>query len=331
MDLTWLDPDQLDSHDVAGAVAVLEAARLVDYPHQLGPIVSSFSARLRHGWDGDPSRVAVTRDGRGRVTGVLEVYLPHWDNTHVGSVEVTVDPLARRQGLGRRLFEVGVELIRADGRTVVLAGCWEQTPGVGFLKAMGLDRAADEVQRTQNLLTLDWVRLDREHAAAESRASGYELVRMPGATPDDMLSEVARMTEAINDAPTDDLDIEDEVFSPERIRAFEGAQLALGRRIYRLVARERDTGVLAGHTMVAVESERPWHGWQLDTSVQRSHRGHRLGLYLKTAMLHWLRDEQSQLRTIDTWNAASNAHMIGVNEILGYRVVAHATEWQRHL
>lgn len=330
MELTWLDPDHLDVRDVAGVVALMEAARVVDTPHQLGQTASSFTARLRHGWDGDRPLTALVRSGS-RVIGVLEVTLPHWDNRHMGFIGVTVDPLARRQGLGRRLFDAGVARVREDGRTVVLASCDHHTAGVEFAKAMGLDRAAEEVQRRQDLLTLDRARLDHEYAAAEGRAGAYELVRIPAPVPEEMLPEVVRMTAAINDAPTDDLDIEDEVFSPERIRAFEVAQRAHGRRTYRVVARERVTGVFAGHTQVGVEGERPWHSWQFDTSVLRAHRGHRLGLLLKIEMLRWLREEEPQLRTLDTWNAASNAHMIQVNEMLGYRVVSKELVWQRHL
>jgi hypothetical protein len=48
-------------------------------------------------------------------------------------------------------------------------------------------------------------------------------------------------------------------------------------------------------------------------------------------MLRWLGEEEPQLRTLDTWNAASNAHMIKVNEVLGYHVVARGMTWQRHL
>jgi GNAT superfamily N-acetyltransferase len=331
VNLTWLDADHLDARDVAGAVALLEAARVVDAPFRLSPTVASYTAGLRHGWDGDRPEVALARDARGRVVGLLELFLPHWDNTHLGSVDVTVDPLARRQGLGRRLFEAGVERVHAAGRRLVLASSLDQPAGVEFAKAMGLTRASEEVHRRQDLLTVDWARLDREYAADERRADGYELIRMPGATPEHMLADVARMTEAINDAPTDDLDIEDEVFTPERIRAFETAQLAHDRRIYRLVARELASGALAGHTMVAVESERPWQAWQFDTSVLRAHRGHRLGLLLKIDMLRWLRDEEPQLHRIDTGNAASNAHMIAVNELLGYRVLVSTIEWQRPL
>jgi len=58
---------------------------------------------------------------------------------------------------------------------------------------------------------------------------------------------------------------------------------------------------------------------------------HRLGLLLKIEMLRWLGDIEPQLRVLDTWNAATNAHMIGVNEQLGYRVVREGLEWQKHL
>jgi GNAT superfamily N-acetyltransferase len=331
VELTWIDSGNPDRRDVAGAVAVLEASRALDRPKALGRTADGFVAWLRHGWDGDPSLTAVARDSRGRVTGVLEVMLPHWDNTHLGHVTVTVDPLVRRRGLGRSLFEAGVQSVRDDGRTLVTSDSLDDPAGVGFLKAMGLDPASTDVIRRQDLYALDRARLDREYAAAERHAEGYELIRMPGATPEDMMAEVVRMTAAINDRPTDDLDVEDEVFSPERIRAFEAAQFAQGLRMYRVAARERVTGALAGHTVVAVPGAQPWHGWQYDTSVLRTHRGHRLGLLVKIAMLRWLGEEEPQLRAIDTGNAATNDRMIRINEMLGYRVIDKAIEWQRRL
>ncbi len=234
VDLTWLDASRLDDRDVAGAVAVLEAARAVDRPYHIAKTVTSFTGFVRYGWD-YPPHVAVARDGRGRVTGVLVVLLPDWDNTHAGAVDVTVDPAVRRQGLGRRLFRAGADRLRAAGRTLLLANCPDHSAGVPFAKAMGLEQAFADVHRRQDLLAVDWVRLDREY------------------------------------------------------------------------------------------------GWQLDTSVRRGHRGHRLGLLLKIAMLRWLAEEEPQLRTIDTGNAASNSHMIKVNEILGYQAVSKGTGWQRRL
>ena len=162
-------------------------------------------------------------------------------------------------------------------------------------------------------------------------AGDYELLRFAGRTPDELMDDLARLTDAINDAPLDDLEIEDEVFSPDRIRAYETAQIESGFRFRRVVARHRDTGELAGHTVVTVDAERPEIGDQHDTAVAREHRGHRLGVLLKADMVRWLAEDEPQLATIDTWNAESNDHMIGVNDLLGYRIMGRALEFQRRI
>ncbi|CAN5541097.1 GNAT family N-acetyltransferase [soil metagenome] len=331
MDLTWLDRENPATGDVDGVLAVYEAARALEMSHWPSNTVSSFRAHLRFGWDGEPSEVAALHDGTGRVIGALEVSLPRRDNVHLGGVGVTVDPPLRRTGLGRSLFQTGIDRLVADGRDVLLSDCFEHSAAMGFLEAMGLKQAAADAERRLDMRELDVERLDREYAAAERHAEAYELVRLPGRVPEQLLDSVVTMTAAINDAPTDDLEVEDEVFTPERIRSFETAQLAHDRRLYRLVARDPVSGELVGHTQVAVEAERPWWGWQFDTTVVPAHRGHRLGLLLKIAMLRWLAVDEPQLRTLDTWNAVSNAHMVHINEVLGYRVVAHGVAWQRHL
>lgn len=331
MELTWLERERPSERDLADAVSLLESARQVDSPHDLSPTVSSYRGHVQCGWDGEPPDVAVARDEHGTTLAVLEVHHPEWDNTHTGFVSVTVDPRLRRRGLGRAVFDIGIDRLRAAGRTLVFSECLEGGPGVPFLEKAGAKPGSRDVWRRQLLQELDRARLDADYAAATTAAAAYKLVRIPVPTPQELLADVVQITQAINDAPRDDLEFEDEVFSPERIRAFEEAQAAQSRRVYRLAARECATGTLAGHTMLAVESERPWHGWQYDTSVLREHRGHRLGLLLKTAMLHWMAEAEPQLRRVDTWNAASNEHMIAVNEALGYRVIAQGITWQLHI
>ena len=331
MDLRWLDPQDPSVSDLAGMVALLEAARVVDSPHEPSPLTGEFLAGLRHGWDGDPPRAAISRDADGRPVGLLQVALGRWDNTHLGWVGITVHPAHRRRGLGSALFKAGVEEVRGAGRSLVLADSWADSAGSAFATSLGLEKASDDVKRQQDLATLDRSRIAGLLAEAWPHAWAYELVRIAGPVPAELGADVAAMTGAINDAPTDDLDVEDEVFSAERIEAFENAQLGQDRRIYRLVARQRETGQLAGHTMVAIPAQRPWLAWQLDTSVVRAHRGHRLGLILKCEMLGWLAEAEPQLAELTTWNAASNGYMIGVNEILGYRVLANGSMWQLHL
>ena len=331
MTLTWLDRDHLDTRDVAGAVAVCEAARRVDTPRWPIGTTRAFTASVTYGWDGDPTEVALQRDKTGRPVGLLRVELPSWDNRHLGLVDVQVDPRDRRQGIGRALFQAGVDRLRAEGRTMVLAESVDAAPSVAFAAAVGLERAQDVVQRGQDLTALDWSHLDAAYDDAGAHAAGYELVPLAGRVPEPMQAAVCDITAAINDAPLDDLDVEDESFTPERLRAFEHMQDLLGRRIYRLLARETVTGALAGVTVVAVEAEQPWVAGQYDTSVAAAHRGHRLGVLLKVGMLRWLREQEPQLREIQTWNAASNSHMIDVNERLGYQVMMSGIEWQLHI
>ena len=87
-----------------------------------------------------------------------------------------------------------------------------------------------------------------------------------------------------------------------------------------MVARHRATGEIAGHTQVVVSQHRQQVGIQADTAVSRAHRGHRLGLLLKIDMMRWLAETEPQLEVLETWNNADNRFMVGVNELLGYRL-----------
>ena len=149
--------------------------------------------------------------------------------------------------------------------------------------------------------------------------------------PQDLLDAYVDAVAAINDAPLDDLALDDEVHDGGRIRQYERCQELSGYRLYRVLARHRVSGAIAGHTVVAVRGDRPQLGDQHDTTVVGAHRGHRLGLLLKAEMMLWLREDEPQLRTIVTGNAASNKHMIQINEQLGYRVAYREIMWQRSI
>jgi RimJ/RimL family protein N-acetyltransferase len=43
---------------------------------------------------------------------------------------------------------------------------------------------------------------------------------------------------------------------------------------------------------------------------------------MKAAMLRWVGEERPEVGAIDTWNDATNHHMIAINERLGAFVVA---------
>ena len=331
MKLTWLDRSNPDGRDVAGAVALAEAARAAEQPHQPVQTVAMFLGRFRHGWDGEPPEIAVARDVDGRIVGVVELNLPKRDNTHLAMAYPSGDPAADTLEIIQALIDAAAKRAIAEGRTVMLVETADRPDYTALAVTMGFEQAYAEIERRQDLSQMDWPTLDAEYADAEREAVAYELVRIAPAVPEELLAAVATMTAAINDAPTEALDIEDEVYTPQRIRDAEAAAAGRNRRLYRLVARHQETGELAGQTVIAIENEQPWHAYQYDTSVLAAHRGHRLGLLLKIGMLRWLRDAEPQVRFIGTYNAASNDHMIRVNERLGYKVIDQAICWQKRL
>ena len=328
MEITEFGPDDTDA--VRRYVHLVNAVRREDSPWSSPLTVHECDGILRHHWDGEPPRVFLATDGE-QTLGGGELHTSEYDNLKLAWLEVKVHPEHRRDGRGSTLLDFLVEQTLAAGRTSIGADGWESESTRCFAARHGLDVKSLAVNRRQFLAELDWATLDGLHDEAAPRAAAYELVRWPRRTPDDELPALAAMTGAINDAPLDDLEIEDEVFTPGRVRAYEHAHEARGILLHRLVARHRETGELAGQTVVGVDEERPELGDQHDTSVVAAHRGHRLGLVLKIGLLRWLREEQPRLETIDTWNAASNDHMIGVNEALGYRVMGRALAFQRSL
>ncbi len=60
------------------------------------------------------------------------------------------------------------------------------------------------------------------------------------------------------------------------------------------------------------------------TIVHPEHRGHRLGLAVKLANLEALAEEAPAVRRIVTGNAAVNAPMIAVNDMMGFEVAGLA-------
>ena len=328
MELRQIDPD--DAAAVASYVEVTNEVRDVDSPWEHRMTQAEGTGLLRFGWDLEPALgfLAVVD---GEVVGLAEYSTSTWDNHHLAWLWVSVRPSARRRGHGSALVELMADRARSEKRTTIGVGGWDNEAARAFAKRHGFELKSQEVCRRQYLADLDRAALAACQKEALPHATAYELVRRQGRTPDGELAALAAVTAAINDAPMDDLDVEDEVFSADRVRDYETAQLGQGQRLHRVVARHRETGELAGHTVVAVSDERPENAEQHDTAVVQAHRGHRLGLLLKADMLDWLAETQPQVTSIETWNAESNDQMIGVNEVLGYRVMGRALQFQRSL
>ena len=326
MDIVPL-PHDADPALIDGSVALTNAVHAADSPWVHPETASNLRGALEHGWDGEPPITFVGLDGD-HVVAQGMVHVSDWDNLDLAWLGAEVHPEHRRQGLGSAMFAFVRDHAAGMGRTKTGADAWDGNPGMAFLERHGMAPKSRAINRRQHVAELDFDDVRSRYHGAAAAAAAYEVVRIEGTTPESLLPAMSEMVASINDAPLDDLEIEDEVFPPERVSAYENAQIARGFRMYRLLAQHRESGDLAGHTVVAVDGSRPHIGHQHDTTVVRSHRGHRLGLLLKAGMNLWLADTEPQLLTVDTWNAESNDHMIGVNEALGYRWMGREVEFQ---
>ena len=287
-----VDPLDLDL-DLADALADLftasERADGVPSQAKVGP---DLLTTRRWGSDSRPlDAMFVAWDGD-RAVAEATVDLPWRDNADSASVRVRVHPDARGRGLGRDLWERAVGVAREQGRTRVHAGAWQGGAGVAVLDHWGLARTSVGVIRRVDLHGTPRSTWDRLYDEALGVADGYELVQQVGSTPSDRVEALVALHDAINET------------------------------LYRVMARHRATGAWAGQSMLCVNEFSPAEAFQEDTSVVRAHRGHRLGLLIKAAMLRWVGDERPEVGAIDTWNAANNHHMIAINERLGATVVA---------
>ena len=95
-----------------------------------------------------------------------------------------------------------------------------------------------------------------------------------------------------------------------------------------VAARADPGGELAAITQLGVDPAQPGCGTQELTAVIRPHRGHRLGLRVKVAMLDLLAEREPQVTRILTHNAEGNVHMIAINTELGFEVLDRPPSWE---
>jgi GNAT superfamily N-acetyltransferase len=301
------------------------AAQRVDEPG--GPWFTdrAFGGWLAVGGYGSPRELwLATEDGS--VTGWYELVLPDRENQDRASLDLTVHPAARRRALGLALLRHAAGRAAENGRRVLDGGARDGSPGEAFAHAAGAKADLTEIQRVLDLGTLEKEKLARLRGSAARAAAGYSLVSWAGPLPEEFTEPMAELYNAMSDAPRE-AGVAPEVWDAERIRDRESLRPRYGRRDYAVAARHDDSGELAGLTELAVDPDDPGWGHQMNTVVTRAHRGHRLGLRLKVAMLELLATTEPGLERISTWNGESNEHMVAVNDALGYVPYGPPATW----
>jgi GNAT superfamily N-acetyltransferase len=309
-----------DTAGTRGAYDVFRAVQAAEDP--AAPPMSWHRAQM---WLEHPTQPAemwvVCDEGTSRVTGFYRLEFPQRENRDRTDVMLGVHPEHRRRGTGTALLRHLAERAAKNGRTTLVTFLPQGTPGEAFARHFGAKPGLVATRRALHVTEAARDRAAELHATAVKHAAGYSLVSWSGRTPDERLGQVADLFTVLNDAPHGD-GFEDRHWDADRVRTEVDDLLeVVGSRSYQVVAIHDATGEMAAFTQVELDPEIPEWGNQQLTAVTRPHRGHQLGLLVKTAMLEQLAAAEPTIKHIVTGNAAANDHMIAINEALGFEML----------
>jgi GNAT superfamily N-acetyltransferase len=286
--------------------------------------------------------------------GLCSVTLPLRENLATAGIDVLVVPRWRRRGVGRALLEhaetmarergrlsldafheLPLEAVRPGQRTVTAKSGAGQLPlddpATAFALAAGYQ--LEQVERSSRLtLPVREELLARLEADALGRAGGYVLTCWDGRCPEGLVAGYAGLRGRMStDAPTAGMDWEREDWDAGRVRDDELALARGGVQSSVAAALHRRTGELVAYTVLTWRPLVPESLMQQDTLVAEEHRGHRLGMLVKTANLRRAQEKWPRARSVLTWNASENQHMLAINTALGFRPAGYEGEWQKRL
>jgi GNAT superfamily N-acetyltransferase len=325
--------DLADDASMRTAYELTRRAELLgreDAPHWS---FKSFLGAMRSPDSGERQEVrAGYLDGEMVAFGVLYLFL--LDNTDKSWLEVRVDPDHRRRGYGRTMLEHLSEIAVDDGRTELMAEIKvpidevRTHPYARFLKSLGFIHSNVELVRYLDLPVDDaavqgWI----EQAAGRHR--GYRIETFQDDIPAELVPGLCVLFGQLAvDAPTGEVDFEEEVMTPERFAERQATVKAMGRTVLETVAIAPD-GTVAAQSTLSVPLDDSLDVWQWGTFVHREHRGRRLGLATKAANLLALQTRCPGMRRIVTQNAETNDFMVSINVLMGFALVEASAEFVR--
>ena len=264
----------------------------------------------------------------GDAVGMVRVWPDHMDtNADKAEASIGVHPAHRRKRVGTALLGAVLDVCDNHQRTSLLGAGANTSESDGFWTSFGAELRLLERESRLWLVDSDEETMRSWMDGRATRAADYELRHWRGETPDDMLTNMATLGTAMNDAPRDDLDWADDAWTEQDVIDADQyrAEAGFSRWVSVVIAPD---GSPAGYTSVSTNLNKPRFANQGDTVVLRAHRERGIGRWLKADMWLRLRSEAPFVDAIDTGNAQSNDPMLAINVAMGFKPLFVHGFWQ---
>ncbi|OAN43357.1 GNAT family N-acetyltransferase [Microbacterium sp. H83] len=310
-------------------------------PEALLPLLRSRKERTTVVW-------AVRIDGE--TVGRTVVDIPHEEGSRVVIASIEILPRVWGRGIGTAVLPHIDAVARAHGRTVIQnwteqqasdAPRIEAATGLGSVPddhvARFLRRSGFRLEQVYRISRLDLTEETLSAAAvlldeARAFAQDYRVVQWVLPTPPERLDGYAWMKSRMStDAPSADLESDEESWDADRVTAAEARIAEMGQTIMVTAAEHIATGELAGFTEIGGGPDLSGTTMQHDTLVLSDHRGHRLGRLIKCAAILAWPDVAPESRDVITYNAEENRPMLSINEAMGFVPISYEGAWQKEL
>lgn len=258
------------------------------------------------------------------------------DNVRTARLWVWVPPPDRGRGVGSAIEEFLVKECRQLGRCILHStakypfGGREDHPYRRFAERHRFTLANTQVER-RLVLPVSESLLDSLAAHARMRHGDYQLRTVIGPIPPDLAQGYCGVHNRLAlDAPGGELEVEQSRRTPQILADQDDEIVEQGRTRVTTLGLDTAATVVALTCSVVTATGEP-HVDQWATIVLPDHRGHRLGLAIKVAQTGAIQQRFPDKRFVTTTNAETNAHMVAINEVLGFERCALVGEFQRIL
>lgn len=294
----------------------------------------------RHMW-------VIVRDGA--FIGRIGVDIPLEDGSRVAYALIEILRAEWGQGIGSAASALVEETARREGRTVLQS--WVEHPaaegprlaaptGFGDIPhdhiarfLLGKGYVLEQVERISSFdLTQSFDTVQRLHDDAVAAAQGYRVVQWHPPVPAEFAAGYAWMKSRMStDAPSAGLDQDEEAWDLERIAQHDARTIDGGRTMLVTAAQHIASGELCAFNELVIGQDPHGPSHQEDTLVLSEHRGHRLGMLVKTAGLLAWRGIAPHSPLLITYNAEENRPMLDINEAIGFVPLGYEGAWKKVL